>query len=300
MPRVKGPLLSIEAKGTLGGAITYQGGLSGSRVTKPPLHRDARSAKQIVQRVAYANARDEWSWLSDSEKATWNGKAYGRGMTGYNYFLQQWLAGEVKGETVLYLPMQEGSGGKVYDRSGYRNDGTISGASWTQLPNGLWVLSFDGVDDYVECPAVSIPDYTPWTVESILYVQNEWANFLGNYTVSGLNLILKAGEGRVGLYRPSTSLLIQPNIGASLNTWMCIVWSVDDLRNLSLSLNGELKATVAVGQSTALIAKYIAHRNTTLDYSWYKGLIGLVRFYKRGLTDKEIVSRYLLMKGLYS
>ena len=52
---------------------------------------------------------------------------------------------------VLYLPGPSGGGSKIYDRSPYGNAGTITGATWTRLPSGLWVLSFDGVDDYVDC-----------------------------------------------------------------------------------------------------------------------------------------------------
>ncbi len=52
-------------------------------------------------------------------------------------------------DTVLLLPMDEGEGPTVYDKSGMRNDGTISGASREQLPGGQWYLSFDGNDDIV-------------------------------------------------------------------------------------------------------------------------------------------------------
>lgn len=35
-----------------------------------------------------------------------------------------------------------------FDRSRYQRHGTITGATWKQLPSGVWVLSFDG-DDYI-------------------------------------------------------------------------------------------------------------------------------------------------------
>ena len=40
----------------------------------------------------------------------------------------------------------------IFDRSAYRNHGTITGAVWTRLPSGLWVLTYDG-NDYVNCGA---------------------------------------------------------------------------------------------------------------------------------------------------
>ena len=38
-----------------------------------------------------------------------------------------------------------------FDRSRYRNHGTISGATWAQLPSGIWGLKFDG-NDYITIP----------------------------------------------------------------------------------------------------------------------------------------------------
>tara|TARA_Y100000310_G_scaffold16579_1_gene16526 strand:- start:13999 stop:14673 length:675 start_codon:yes stop_codon:yes gene_type:complete len=35
------------------------------------------------------------------------------------------------------------------DWSRHGNDGTITDVTWTQLPSGLWVMNFDGTNDYV-------------------------------------------------------------------------------------------------------------------------------------------------------
>ena len=61
---------------------------------------------------------------------------------------------------VLYLPGPSGGGSKIYDRSPYGNAGTITGATWTRLSGGLWVLSFDGTDDWVDCGADGSLDIT--------------------------------------------------------------------------------------------------------------------------------------------
>lgn len=52
---------------------------------------------------------------------------------------------------VLYLPGLPGYGSTIWDRSNQGNHGTITGATWVRLPSGLWVLSFDGSDDVVNC-----------------------------------------------------------------------------------------------------------------------------------------------------
>jgi hypothetical protein len=53
---------------------------------------------------------------------------------------------------VLALPLDEGTGTTVYDKSGNNNHGTIFGAQWTTDAKFGTALSFDGVDDYVRIP----------------------------------------------------------------------------------------------------------------------------------------------------
>jgi type II secretory pathway pseudopilin PulG len=54
-------------------------------------------------------------------------------------------------ETVGYWKFDEGSGQVAFDSSGYQNNGTlVNGPTWTTGKIGN-ALSFDGVDDYVDC-----------------------------------------------------------------------------------------------------------------------------------------------------
>ena len=53
--------------------------------------------------------------------------------------------------TVLALSDKIPTGATILDNSPYGNHGTITGATWVRLPSGLWVLSFDGTDDYINC-----------------------------------------------------------------------------------------------------------------------------------------------------
>ncbi len=61
---------------------------------------------------------------------------------------------------VLYQPSLPGGSNRIHDRSPYGNHGTITGAVWTRVPSGLWFLSFDGVDDLVECADADCLDIT--------------------------------------------------------------------------------------------------------------------------------------------
>jgi len=61
---------------------------------------------------------------------------------------------------VLYLPGLPGGDSKIYDRSPCGNHGTITGATWIQLPSGVWCLSFDGQDDFVDCGVATVLNFT--------------------------------------------------------------------------------------------------------------------------------------------
>ena len=45
---------------------------------------------------------------------------------------------------VLYLPGYPAQGSTIQDFSGNGNNGAITGATWTRLSSGLWVLSICG------------------------------------------------------------------------------------------------------------------------------------------------------------
>ena len=93
MPKVKGPLFSISAHGTMKGAITFQGSPSGPRVQKVPRHRDMRTAAQTSWRDFFVVGVTSWHELDAGSKAYYNTLAKGQGMTGYNLYMKLYLIG---------------------------------------------------------------------------------------------------------------------------------------------------------------------------------------------------------------
>ena len=67
---------------------------------------------------------------------------------------------------VLWLPGQDDpKSATIRDRSGNRNNGAISGATWGRNSKGLWVLDFDGTDDWVNCgTSTSLNPTTAFTI----------------------------------------------------------------------------------------------------------------------------------------
>jgi len=91
---------------------------------------------------------------------------------------------------VGYWSFDEGSGNVAYDASGNGNHGTIYGAKWTSgapCPTGASCgggLSFDGVDDYVDCgndPSLDLYEQVTvvfWMKEET-YIPATWNNVIG-------------------------------------------------------------------------------------------------------------------------
>jgi hypothetical protein len=94
VPKVKGPLFSADAKGTLANIITFQGGFGGQRAQVKPGHRDAQSGAQLTQRAKFEEGRSFWHTLNEHEKEFYNFLANPMQMTGYDYCLAQVMIGE--------------------------------------------------------------------------------------------------------------------------------------------------------------------------------------------------------------
>jgi len=151
MPKVNGPLFSVEAHKQLAKGITYQrrpGGASvyGYKKPKVPL-----TFKQVRQRWLVRDAVAWWRVLSDADKALWEAKAKGRRQSGYSLFMHENTA--LGDEVFLYLPFYEGGGAVLHDLSQYKSHGAITGATWADGVH--WkCLDFNPlIPSYVEIPA---------------------------------------------------------------------------------------------------------------------------------------------------
>ena len=88
--------------------------------------------------------------------------------------------------TALWLLGQDDAYSAVIrDRSGNGNDGTITGATWTRLPSGLWGLDFDGSVNAVTFGTEVTFASTDFTVElwgSFDYANSDaWGVIIGNW-----------------------------------------------------------------------------------------------------------------------
>mgnify|MGYP001765784216 CR=1 FL=1 len=110
MAKVKGPLMSLDASGTIAGdtrlrhmrghVLMYRGGEPGS------VRRKAPSATQAQVRAKFADARARWRTLSPPQRAYWQAVAQelGAGLSAWNCFLSCVLLGGAACSTGYQVP----------------------------------------------------------------------------------------------------------------------------------------------------------------------------------------------------
>jgi len=201
--------------------------------------------------------------------------------------------------TVGIWRFEEGLGNTAYDSSGYGNNGTINGASYTIGILGT-ALSFDGADDYVDAGnGASLTLGSAVTAEAWVYAKSlsGHASFQYrivnkfNYPTKGWYLFYNSGGGRFTFntydgIQHSTVSSIKP----SLNTWYHIV-GVSDGTNNVIYVNGVSGSAVSSGTLTNSTAFLQVGGYGNADFAW-EGLIDEVRIYTQALSTSEIQKHY--------
>jgi hypothetical protein len=193
----------------------------------------------------------------------------------------------------------------ICDRSGYNNDGVITGATWVRLPSGLWVNSFDGTDDRISVPYAG---YTaPYTL--LLWIQtNSLTPPANKYIIDnspgskGMLLRQQTGSGDISFLAFYTVAGIQTvqttltNLGWN---FLVVQWTST---SINISLNGSAFNTVTFAADTLINPSdtYEIGQDVELtsSQSWL-GRMGLIRFINRALSASEISAIYNVERHLF-
>ncbi len=227
---------------------------------------------------------------------TINGKmVHGVNINGYDY-------PPAEPGCVLYLPGLPGQGATIWDRSGYGNNGTITGATWERLPSGLWVNSFDGTDDYIDCGTALPTGYTgltlvTWIYRSSIdagehYIFNKWAPEI-YFAVSGN--VLTAYCTVTGVQKgPCTSTTTIND-----SKWHLAVYRWDGA-NMQIFVDGIADGSpVAAVGTFGVAATLIIGSNNTHNGAWLDAKLGLPRMFTCALSANEITSIYNQERSLF-
>lgn len=216
--------------------------------------------------------------------------------------------------TNLALTGLPGGGSKIHDRSPYGNHGALIGATWKRLPSGLWVLRFDGTDDYV-----SVPDHESFSnpgsqltviIWALRDVVGSYHTLIGNYwdatgrayyiNISSTNkasFSVGTGGGTSGETKSITGSTSIP-AGAYYQ-----IAGVYDGVNLRLFVNALSDAT-PVAQTgnvyNGTLPLFIgAYQDNGSPADFHKGEIALPRIYNRALSALELQNSFNREKHLF-
>ena len=208
-----------------------------------------------------------------------------------------------RGGPVGYWKFDEGKGLTTYDSTTNNNNGTLNlGTSGNTSTASAWVpgkfgtaLSFDGVDDYVDCGNGSSLNINPpityeaWVKPRTFDTKNVYY-FMSKGTGSGgINLgfmgtFEPTNKGKVILFNGSFSVYSANPV--SVNSWHHVV-AVNDGSTTRLYIDGQFSSSQAQTLSNLPTANFNIGRRG--DVIWYfDGLIDEVRIYNYARTPDEI------------
>jgi hypothetical protein len=191
---------------------------------------------------------------------------------------------------VGYWSLDEGSGATAYDSSGNSNDGTVNGALWTVGKVG-GALSFDGVNDYVDCgtgsslmptSAITVEAWfntnsvsTYGTIASTFYY---WGYFLRiNPNFAGI-------EFAPGICYSPTGII-------QTGVWYHVAGTFDGTL-AQIYVNGQLVGSQRSGSLTYSGQSRLRIGNNPDGALWFNGVIDEVKIYNRALSAAEILAEY--------
>lgn len=304
MPKLGGPLFSVEARKSLAKALSYQrrpGGASVYGYNKPKV---PLTTAQHTQRDKIMWCVLSWRRLPDASKAEWEAKAKGQGQSGYSYFVSQTCGYIFDPECVLYLPLYypELSGGSFKSRDSYGHLSTVTGATWGSLGRTL-----DGDGD-----KITIPYHSAW-----------------NFGAGEFCIEIWIATGASGLWQDVFNVGRSPThesllIGLATNQQVYCDWNSTDtyLKSTTLLTVGECFHIVYQRVVNTAEIYVNAVRENTADFtgvtlktpsnglsigenigtgfsSDFNGLVGEVRIYTRALNPQEIQHNCLATKWRY-
>jgi len=175
------------------------------------------------------------------------------------------------------------------------NNGTLTNMDQTTC----WVsgqvgnaLSFDGVDDYVDCgtdSSLSFADGEEWSFEAWLKPDSNtnWQVFVGTGGVDHKYLMLHDEDSIY--FKDSNNNYYYVNIGNYGGEWFHIAVVTNSSGNMTVYRDGEYKGVMTPG-STAIDFNYIACNGT--KNRKLKGIIDEARGLSRALREDEIEKEY--------
>jgi len=185
-------------------------------------------------------------------------------------------------------------------------DAAIYGATWIQLPSKLWVLKFDGIDDYMDCgndPILNPLDaiaIKAWIMPEVTGVE---LRILGDMDSYWLNI---DSVGRLCFYVgtvDANGITMSNALTWIANRWYHILVTHNNaIRTTSFYRDGVFinSNTAAIGGLRVNTGKFsVGNWITWATINTFKGLIGKVCVYNQVLSANEVTSDFEEERRLY-
>jgi hypothetical protein len=209
---------------------------------------------------------------------------------------------------VLWLKLDENSGTTASDSSGNANNGALSGGTTWQPSAGVkaGAIKFDGVNGLVTVPDANTLDNTSAFTLSYWFKAAAYpadsaglvCKRTGISTDNAYTTYLKAADQHIYVdidgsgNRFASAALIQT--GAWYHAALVYDGSLPSAQRASLWINGALDVTAT--ESSATIPNYASSVMVGNTHpgaaNWFNGWVDDVRFYRRALSNAEIVALY--------
>jgi len=91
MAKTTGPLMSLDAWGSVGKTLTFQHSIKSHQVRIMPVPRYTKTPDQLAQRHIIKVAVSRWHILTVIQRGYWEAYADGYGYKGYHSFIKQFI-----------------------------------------------------------------------------------------------------------------------------------------------------------------------------------------------------------------
>ena len=234
MVKLKGPIMSLEAHGSIGKILTFSERGSGSQTRKYTKPLKTASPKQRAQRRLTEFLVAQWQNMTENQKNTWEtaAKASDKRLAGYHYFLRE-AQRDLLTHTglVAYWPCNEIIGNQIKDLSGGGHHfdlkptppgdaPTLATSRSARFSNALL---YDGTNDYVENGNDVIPR-NQGSIE-ILIRPDAWdGNPGGQFIIGELTDYYYNANKKISLHQAYGNIYFQ-------------IWADDDTTNLNCDVH---------------------------------------------------------------
>jgi len=202
---------------------------------------------------------------------------------------------------VGYWGFNEGSGDTAHDSSGNGNDGIISDATWVDSGNCGKALSFDGVDDYVDCGHTDSLTLTTFSVSAWIRIEDGDGFNIPVVNKGGYGYDSPGKNANYGLSVDDNKFsggfeehdgkdhFVESSDAYNDGNWHFVVVTYDK-KYLILYVDGdevdreETSANPELDNTRPLTIG----KNALLDDRYFNGQVDEVRIYNRALTQSEI------------